>query len=422
MTADIVLTPQQARNLHLAAQGLLRPPRARATGRRLLLAIETMQLLQIDTIHVVARSPYFVLFSRLGAYPPKWLDQALAAGDIFECWAHEACFAPIADLALHWHAANPRDHHWAYKGAQRMQREHRASMDSLLGHIREAGPVKSSDFERKQKGGAGWWGWKEEKRWLEALFALGELMILRRDNFQRVYDLSERVLDNIGLPPPESMPAAELRHAQLLRSVRALGVAEARWIADYFRSGRRFSDEELEPHVAAGELLRLAVKGWERPAYVHRDHAALLESAIRGRLRATHTTLLSPFDPVVWDRARARSMFEFDYAIECYTPQPKRRYGYFVLPILRRGRLVGRLDAKAHREEGLFEVKALFLEDGIKPDAAFVTDVAAAIQACAEWHETPRVAIRGSDPKAFAPELRRALQESARRSAESPGA
>jgi len=247
------------------------------------------------------------------------------------------------------------------------------------------------------------------------LFALGELMILRRDNFQRVYELSERVLDNIGLPLPVALSGDEIRRSHLLRAVRALGVAEARWIADYFRSGRRFSDEEIEPHVAAGELIAVAVKGLERVAYVHRDHAALLDAAANGRLRATRTTLLSPFDPVVWDRARARSMFGFDYVIECYTPQPKRRHGYFVLPILRRGRLVGRLDAKAHRDDGLFEVKALFLEDGRKADAGFVADIAAAIQACADWHETPRVAIRGSDPGAFAAPLRRALQESARR-------
>ena len=414
MATPIVLTPQQARNLHLAAQGLLRPVRARATRRRLLLSIATMQLLQIDTIHVVARSPYFVLFSRLGPYPPKWLDQALEAGDIFECWAHEACFAPIADLALHWHGANARDGHWAYKGAQRMQREHRHSMDALLGHVRANGPVKSSDFERTSKGEGGWWGWRDEKRWLEALFALGELMILRRDNFQRVYELTERVLDNIGLPLPLALSNDEIRRTHLLRAVRALGVAEARWIADYFRSGRRFSDEELEPHLASGELVRVAVKGWEREAYVHRDHAALLDAASNGRLRATRTTLLSPFDPVVWDRTRARSMFGFDYVIECYTPQPKRRHGYFVLPILRRGRLVGRLDAKAHRDDGLFEVKALFLEDGTKADPGLVTDVAAAIQTCADWHETPRVAIRASEPAALAAPVRRALQESAR--------
>lgn len=413
------LSLQQARNLHLAAQGLLVAPRRRATRRALLTTLATMQLLQIDTIHVVARSPYLVLFSRLGAYPRTWLDEALARGDIFECWAHEACFAPIADLALHRPHATARDGHWAQRHARRMHAEHRASMDRLLEHVREQGPVRSSDFERDDGAGGGWWGWKDEKRWLEALFALGELMILRRDNFQRVYDLTERVLERIGLPLPDEMPARELRRSQLLRAVRALGVTQARWIADYFRSGRRFDEAELEEHVASGELVAVAVRGWDRPGYVHREHAALLERACAGRLRATHSTVLSPFDPVVWDRARASAMFDFDYTIECYTPQEKRRYGYFVLPILRRGRLVGRLDAKAHRDAGEFEVRALYLEAGTRLDAALAGDVAAAIAACADWHETPRVRVVRSDPASFAPAVRRALE--ARPRAQVPG-
>jgi hypothetical protein len=165
MKVETPLTVQQARNLHLAAQSLLRPPRARATRRRLLVAIEGMQLVQIDTIHVVARSPYFVLFSRLGTYPPQWLDNALAAGDIFECWAHEACFAPIADYALHRHGTNPRDHHWAYRRAQRVHREDRAKMDRLLAHVRDNGPVKSSDFEREEKVRRGGVAGREEKGW-----------------------------------------------------------------------------------------------------------------------------------------------------------------------------------------------------------------------------------------------------------------
>jgi uncharacterized protein YcaQ len=411
MNMDTVLTVQQARNLHLAAQGLLRPPRARATRRRLLVAIEGMQLVQIDTIHVVARSPYFVLFSRLGAYPPQWLDHALATGDIFECWAHEACFAPIADYALHRHGTNPRDHHWAYRRAQRMHREDRSNMDRLLTHVRDNGPVKSSDFERGQKGPAGWWGWKDEKRWLEAWFALGELMILRRENFQRVYDLTERVLDSIGLPMPEALDAAEIRRAQMLRAVRALGVTQARWVADYFRSGKRFSDDDLQPLVDNGDLTRVAVRGWKASGYVHRDHAELLEQAHRGRLRATHTTLLSPFDPVVWDRERASAMFGFDYTIECYTPSQKRRYGYFVLPILRRGRFVGRLDAKAHRDGGTFEVKKLYLEQGVKIDDRLVADIAGAIRNCAHWHETPSVLVDHCEPAALLKPLRAALAQ-----------
>ena len=402
---------QQARNLHLAAQGLLRPPRARATRKRLLAAIERMQLLQIDTIHVVARSPYLVLFSRLGAYPSRWLEQALAGGKILECWAHEACFAPIADFALHRHGANPRENHWANKHAQRMHRDHRAGMDRVLAHVREHGAVKSSDFDRPRQGGAGWWGWKDEKRWLEALFALGELMIVRRDNFQRVYDLTERVVERLALQAAAPMSAADIRREHVLRGVRALGIAQAGWIADYFRSGRKHKDADLQRYVDSGDLQRVAVKGWDACGYVHRDHADLLDSALRGRLRATHTTLLSPFDPVVWDRARASAMFGFDYTLECYTPAPKRRYGYFVLPILRRGRLVGRLDAKAHRAEGTFEVKKIFLEPTAKVDESLVTDIAGAIQSCADWHEAPRVTVRRSDPPALAKVLRERLAE-----------
>jgi uncharacterized protein YcaQ len=282
-------------------------------------------------------------------------------------------------------------------------------MDRLLAHIRDNGPVKSSDFVRAQKGKGGWWGWKDEKRWLEAWFALGELMILRRENFQRVYDLTGRVLERIGQPMPAHLGAAEVRREQILRAVRALGVTQARWVADYFRTGKRLTDAALQPHVDAGDLVRVSVKGWAADAYVHRDHAALLERAHAGRLRATHTTLLSPFDPVVWDRERASTMFGFDYTIECYTPAPKRRYGYFVLPILRRGRLVGRLDAKAHRADGRFEVKKIFLEAEIEIDDGLVTDLAAAIKECADWHATPHLVLGRSDPTALLKPLRAAL-------------
>ena len=403
------LSLQQARNLHLAVQGLLKAPRARATRRRVLAEIARMRLLQIDTIHVVARSPYLVLYSRLGAYEPRWLDELLAKGLIFECWAHEACFAPIGDLALHVAHRDARANHWAHKHAARAQREQRAGMDRLLAHIREHGAVRAADFERTQKGGAGWWGWKDEKRWLEALFARGELMIARRENFQRVYDLSERVLAQADVDPAAFAPVDAPRE-QLLGAVRALGVTQARWIADYFRTGRKHKDADLEPFVASGELRRIAVRGWDAPAYVHADHAALLRRAQRGALRATHTTLLSPFDPVVWDRARASALFGFDYTLECYTPDHKRRYGYFVLPILHRGRLIGRLDAKAHRAERRFEIKALFFEADVVPTEALLDDVAAAIAASAHWHGTARVQLRRSDPPALAKPLRAALQ------------
>jgi len=223
--------------------------------------------------------------------------------------------------------------------------------------------------------------------------------------------LRERVLTHSGgTQSIEDLPtASEATREYVLGAVHALGIAQARWIADYFRSGKKHKDSELQMYIDAGDLIRVPVRGWDVPGYVHREHLPLLLRAQRSGLRATHTTLLSPFDPVVWDRARARALFDFDYTIECYTPGHKRRYGYFVLPILHCGRLVGRLDAKAHRAEGMFEVKALFLEADVKVTATLVDDVAAAIEHCAHWHRTPRVIVRKSDPAAFAKALRAAL-------------
>jgi uncharacterized protein YcaQ len=409
---ELRISAHQARLLHLAAQGLLARPRRRARKPDVLDAIVRMRVLQIDTINVVARSPYFVLFSRLGAYKPEWLDETLAEGRIFECWAHEACFAPSSDYALHRRHMIERPGHWAMKHAQRMRREQAAAMDQLLAHIRKSGGVKTSDFESKegQSSTGGWWGWKDEKRWLEALFALGEIMIARREKFQRVYDVTERVLAKMGASGVEPLSSEAMQREFVLDAVHALGIAQARWINDYFRSGTRLKDAELGAYVERGELLRVSVDDWKNVGYVHPDHRDACELAARGRLRASHTTLLSPFDPVIWDRERVATMFGFDYRIEVYVPGPKRIWGYYVLPILHRGRLVGRLDAKAHRAEGRFEVKALYLEDGVVTDAPFADAIAEAVQRCADWHATPDVEIARCSPRTFKKPLEQALR------------
>ena len=408
------LSAQQARNLHLAAQGVLRKPPARARRADVVAAIERMRLLQIDTIHVVARSPYLVLFSRLGSYPLEWLDEALERGDIFERWSHEACFVPACDFPLHQahYACGGRRGHWADRHAARTHDTQRAGMDALLAHIRTHGPVKASDFVGTRPATTGWWDWKDEKRWLEALFARGELMVSRREKFRRVYDLSERVLARAGVARSTAMAdESRITEELILASVKALGISQARWIADYYRTGRKHKDTDLAGLVASGNLLEVEVEGWSAVGYVHGDHEALLQRAMSGRLRATHTTLLSPFDPVVWDRARASAMFGFDYTIECYVPEARRRYGYFALPILHRGGLIGRLDAKAHRAAGVFEIRQFHVEAGVKADSTILDAVAGAIQACADWHQTPQVRIRRSDPRGLAVQLRLALGE-----------
>lgn len=402
------LSLQQARNLQLAAQGLLQPASRKATPLALRRCIERLQLLQIDTIHVVARSPYLVLFSRLGAYPMPWLDAALADGHVFETWAHEACFVPAAQLALHRSHNRDTRKHWGLRMGRDVEAQKRAHLDRLLDHVRSNGAVRSSDFTRTDGRAGGWWGWKDEKLWLEALFASGDLMVARRERFQRVYDLAERVQPGVlALAMPD---AGAVQRAFTERAVLALGITQARWVHDYFRLKPRLRDADLDDLVAEGRLLRVAVDTWERPAYVHVDNLSLLRQAQRAKLHATHTTVLSPFDPLVWDRERVSAFFGFDYRIECYTPAHKRTYGYFVLPLLHCGELVGRLDAKAHREEGVFEVKALFLEPGVAADDGLVTAVAAALLRCARWHGAAQVKLLRSAPSQLAPVLRRALR------------
>ena len=395
--------------MQLAAQGLLTPPARAATPLALRRCIQRMQLLQIDTIHVVARSPYLVLFSRLGNYPPAWLDQALARGHLFEAWVHEACFAPVDDLALHRAYNQQARRHWGIAKGEVSHAKQRTELDALLAHIESHGPVKSSDFERADSvtSSAGWWGWKDEKRWLEALFARGELMVARRDKFQRVYDLAHRVIP--ALPHMTLPQVDEVRSRFIEKSILALGVTQARWVNDYFRIKPRLKDADLDDLLAQGRLLRVQVQGWTVPGYVHAGHSTLLKKALAGKLDATHTALLSPFDPLVWDRERALAMFGFDYRIECYTPEAKRSYGYFCLPILHGGGLIGRLDAKAHRARGIFEVKALFLERGVTLSDASVHALAVALAQCAAWHATPQVNVTRTSPSALRARLRKTL-------------
>jgi uncharacterized protein YcaQ len=405
---ELTLTLSAARALHLAAQGMLQPRRRKADKADVMEAIRTMGVLQIDTISVVARSPYLVLWSRLGDYDPDWLGQHLAEGALFEYWAHEACFVPIEDYGLLRHRMlDPGAMGWKY--SETWMRENAESVAAVLAHIRANGPTRSSDFERTDGQAGGWWEWKPEKRSLEVLFTAGALMIARRHNFQRVYDLAERVHPDWH---DSRLPAMDDTRRELaLKAVRALGVCKGAWIADYYRTKPPRIDPELL--VASGELLRASVAGWDEPAYIHPDHLELAERACAGQLAPSVTTLLSPFDPIVWDRRRALELFGFDYRLECYTPADKRRYGYFTLPILRRGALVGRVDAKAHRREGVFEVKALVLEPGVRVSERFCADIAQALLRCARWHACPQVRLTRTVPEDFAARLEAALGETA---------
>jgi uncharacterized protein YcaQ len=396
---------EAARSLLLAAQGLADPPERSATKGDVLESVRKMGVLQIDSIAVVARSPYLVLWSRLGAYEPSWLDELLAEGALFEYWSHAACFVPIEDYGLY--------RRFMLEGSEKSRAwftAHPEEVRRVLERVRQGGPVRSAEFARADGKAGGWWEWKPEKRALEHLFAAGELMISRRDpNFHRVYDLRGRVLER-ALPSWEDALAPtqeEARRALALKAVRSLGVAVARWVPDYFRTPKKGISDLLDELADEGGLLRARIE--DQPAYVHPENAQLAEAVISGELEPSLTTLLSPFDPVVWDRARALELFGFDYKIEVYTPAARRRYGYYSLPILHRDELVGRLDSKAHRKEGLFEVRALHLEPGTPVSEDLVSGLAGALRACAGWHGTPEILVRRSDPSELARPLHAAI-------------
>ncbi|MCE1254370.1 MAG: winged helix DNA-binding domain-containing protein [Anaerolineae bacterium] len=387
------LSLTQARNLMLAAQGLLNGPEKPAGKQDVLFCIRKMGVLQIDTIHVVARSPYLVLFSRLGSYTPSWLDELEAEGKLFEYWAHAACYIPVEDFAL-FRRIMLEDHHPHYISPEWLD-EHRDMQNQILQRIRDEGPLRSADFEQSKTPGL-WWNWKDEKRILEHLFNLGELMISRRIKFQRVYDLSQRVMPAWQ---DEMAPDFEtVKRELIMRSVHCLGITRPEWVADYYRLPKKGIGEYLNRLAEDQRLITCEVDGFNDVFYIHPDHRGVYDQACRQSLQATYTTLLSPFDPLVWDRTRARQLFDFDYTIEAYVPAPKRKYGYFCLPLLWKGQLIGRVDAKAHRSAGCFEIKTLYLESGVTVNDGLLSDICQALIKCAHWHSCSKLIVTDSFP------------------------
>jgi uncharacterized protein YcaQ len=388
---------QTARNILLAAQGLANPPKKPAKKKDVLAAIRRMRMLQIDTINVMARSPYLVLWSRLGDFNPDWLDELHAEGALFEYWAHAMCFLPIEEYPLYRRKMLDGVRGW--NALPEWMRQHSELVQHVMGRIRREGGLRSADFETEQPITGGFWRRKDEKTAMECLLVKGELMIARRESFQRVYDLRTRVLpgwrDGRGAANVPSGEEVALAHT--LQAVEALGIAHATWVPDYFRLPKTGNAQRLEALADDGRLLRVQIEGLPGPAY--RSLAAARANP------STVTTVLSPFDPIVWDRQRNRELFGFDYTIEVYTPAAKRRFGYFTLPILHRGALVGRLDPKAHRALGQFEIKAIALEPGVAATDELVADLGAALRRLAAWHGTPDLIIRRSDPANLAERL-----------------
>lgn len=381
----------QIRNAMLNAQHLLHPPKVMATKELILNTIKNMGHLQIDTINVVARSQYVVLWARLGHYKTNWLDELLEEKRIFEYWSHAMCFLPIENYPLYRRLALEKKGHWGSR-TEKWFDDHITTAKHVLNHIKTHGQTKTSDFKKSRTqtpGKSGWWNWHTEKIALEVLFDKGELMIAKRQNFHRVYDLRERIL-----PDWQDTQAPNYNQVLKLLTIKALeslGIATSDWIADYFYLSKREIPSVLNNLLNDGIIQKII--STDNQVFYAMKNLVNFET-----LAPTHTTLLSPFDPLINNRKRASLIFNFDYQIECYTPAEKRRYGYFTLPILHRGQLIGRLDPKAHRLKKIFEIKTIYLEPHVKITDQMLIDVARTIKEFANWHQTPEIIIQKSNP------------------------
>jgi hypothetical protein len=395
MRSTGALSRRQARRIALAAQGFARARPQSATARHLRAAMDRLHLLQIDSVSVLVRSHYLPLFSRLGPYDRAALDKLAwpAAGtrgtrQFFETWAHEASLMPVEyEPLLRWRKARARDHEGIWGGPSRVATERPELVAALLDRVRRDGPLAASEVTAPRERTPGqMWDWSEEKRALEWLFVTGQVYVAtRRASFERMYDVPERVLPAAVLDAPT--PLEDVARAQLLiHAADALGVATAGDLADYFRMKIPAARPILAELVAAGELEEVSVEGWKQPAYVRPG----LTIARRIDARA----VLTPFDPVVWERSRAQRLFDFDYRIEIYTPAIKRVYGYYVLPFLFGDTLAARVDLKADRARGAptLHVKGAFAEPGVD-HAAVAGALAAELADLARWLGLTEIAV-----------------------------
>lgn len=379
------LSSAAARRIALAAQGFGRAHAPAVGVRHLAAGIQRLGLLQLDSVNVFERSHYLPLFSRLGSYDKATLDTLVFASTdhYVEYWAHEAALIPLESWPLfRWRMEANRAKHTADE--QGWVSQNGAMLTWLRAELAEKGPKRASTIKHDSgKGAGGWWGWSDVKRGLEYLFMFGDVVSAGRTRFERTYALTETQL-------PAHIVERKIDSTDAIRelmsiSARAHGVGTLTDFADYFRLKTTPAALALNDLVESGELLPVAVEGWNRPAWLHRD------ARIPRKMDAA--ALLSPFDPVVWRRERALRLFDFHYRIEIYTPEPKRVFGYYSLPLLIDDRIVGRIDLKNDRQNGVLRVQNAWAEPGAPEETA--PRLAALLREVAAWQGLNDIEVTG---------------------------
>lgn len=357
------LSIADARKLAVAAQGFDTPrPQTKATQRQVDATIARLGVVQIDSVNVLVRSQELPLFARLGNHNRNAIPKATEAKKIFEYWGHEAAHLPVSLHPLfRWKMNAARTGKVTHWGLTSFYEENKAFVKRTLKHVEKNGPTTSRELSTRTEKKGTWWDWDEAKVALEYLFLTGQLMSRGRgSDFARIYDTPERVLPRHVLDAPT--PSEDNARKQLLvRSAIAQGVATVSDLADYYRQKPAAVRPLIAELVEEGELRAVAVDGWTEKAFVHRN------AKLSKQLHAT--ALLSPFDSLVWCRPRNERLFNFHYRIEIYTPKEKRKFGYYVLPFMMNGELVGRVDLKGDRGNSTLLVNSVHVEKGVKRSA-----------------------------------------------------
>jgi uncharacterized protein YcaQ len=380
------LSIADARRIALAAQGFdTARPKTKATQRQVDALISRLGVIQIDSVNVLVRSQELPLFARLGNHDRNAIPKATEAQKLFEYWGHEAAHLPVEIHPLfRWKMNAARTGKVTHWGLTSFYEENKAFVKRTLKHVATNGPTTSRELSTRTEKKGTWWDWDEAKVALEYLFLTGQLMSRGRgSDFARIYDTPERVLPQriIDAPTPSEHVA---RKQLLVRSAIAQGVATTSDLADYFRQKLATVKPLIAELVEEGELHTVAVDGWTEKAFVHRN------AKLPKQLHAT--ALLSPFDSLVWCRPRNERLFDFHYRIEIYTPKEKRKFGYYVLPFMMNGEMVGRVDLKADRANGALLAHSVHTEKGVKRSA--INDVLSAeLDAMANWLGLEQVQI-----------------------------
>lgn len=356
------LSIDEARRIALTAQQFGPSSRPARTVGNISAMVRKLGVVQIDSVNVLVRSHYLPIFSRLGSYAADLLDRA-AYDDrrrtLFEYWGHEASLLPLQLQPLfRWRMDQAMRGEGTWGRLRRYATEHRDLVTSALAQIRERGALGASELESAGKSSGGWWGWSQGKEIMEWLFWTGQVTTARRRNFERLYDLPERVLPAVILST--ATPSAEDAQRTLMAiAARAVGVGTLRDLRDYFRLPAADATARLNELVEAKVVMPVQVEGWTQLAYV--------EAGARLPRQIEVAALLSPFDSLIWERQRTQRLFNFHYRLEIYTPSHKRLHGYYVLPFLFGERIVARVDLKSDRGRGRLQVRGGSVEAGIKP-------------------------------------------------------